>query len=406
MFHVGCSKALLIKRVSMKQIHVSMKALDCQPFLMPAMSPTMEKGGIVEWKVKVGEPFSTGDLLLEVETDKAQIDVEAQDVGKLAKILVGNGAKDIDVGRTIAFIAESDDDLSTLVIPEVQESKKPELKKESKKVESKPIEKAASTPVKKVDIKVLKPAFSTSISSKADPNQTLLPSVALELSLNNISQNEAVQKIQATGAKGRLLKGDVLAYLGKISKDSVTKIASYIQSGEKLDFSNIQLRVPTPTEETTKPLSKESKISKDPLFLVENIVLRTGLDVNLEQLRATLRSYVDSMYRRSHGEPISEIESEYFDPLFEDLITPDLSKPRFKVNYELMRVHEGTDTGYREESDIFDLLSGEREFKKDNNQEIVREEYMLSLNVKVDETYADSLEKAVKFIDYMKQLEF
>ena len=390
----------------MKQIHVSMKALDCQPFLMPAMSPTMEKGGIVEWKVKVGEPFSTGDLLLEVETDKAQIDVEAQDDGKLAKILVGNGAKDIDVGRTIAFIAESDDDLSTLVIPEVQESKKPELKKESKKVESKPIEKAASTPVKKVDIKVLKPAFSTSISIKADPNQTLLPSVALELSLNNISQNEAVQKIQATGAKGRLLKGDVLAYLGKISKDSVTKIASYIQSGEKLDFSNIQLRVPTPTEETTKPPSKDSKISKDPLFLVENIVLRTGIDVNLEQLRATLRSYVDSMYRRSHGEPIREIESEYFDPLFEDLITPDLSKPRFKVNYELMRVHEGTDTGYREESDIFDLLSGEREFKKDNNQEIVREEYMLSLNVKVDETYADSLEKAVKFIDYMKQLEF
>lgn len=57
-------------------------------FKMPAMSPTMTEGGIASWKKKEGEAFSAGDVLLEIETDKATIDVEAQDDGVLAKIVV------------------------------------------------------------------------------------------------------------------------------------------------------------------------------------------------------------------------------------------------------------------------------------------------------------------------------
>lgn len=55
---------------------------------MPAMSPTMTEGGIAEWKKKEGDSFSAGDVLVEIETDKATIDVEAQDDGVLAKIIV------------------------------------------------------------------------------------------------------------------------------------------------------------------------------------------------------------------------------------------------------------------------------------------------------------------------------
>ena len=108
----------------MHQCAVLMKA---QKFAMPAMSPTMEKGGVVEWKVKVGEPFSAGDVILEVETDKATIDVEAQDDGKLAKIVADNGAKNIDVGVTIAYIADVEDDLATLELPveDAKAEKKP-----------------------------------------------------------------------------------------------------------------------------------------------------------------------------------------------------------------------------------------------------------------------------------------
>ena len=60
-----------------------------QNFTMPAMSPTMTEGNIASWKVKEGDTFSTGDVLLEIETDKAQMDVEAQDDGIVAKITVG-----------------------------------------------------------------------------------------------------------------------------------------------------------------------------------------------------------------------------------------------------------------------------------------------------------------------------
>lgn len=57
-------------------------------FAMPAMSPTMTEGGIASWKKKEGEAFAAGDVLVEIETDKATIDVEAQDDGVLAKIIV------------------------------------------------------------------------------------------------------------------------------------------------------------------------------------------------------------------------------------------------------------------------------------------------------------------------------
>lgn len=57
---------------------------------MPAMSPTMTEGGIASWKKKEGDTFTAGDVLVEIETDKATIDVEAQDDGVLAKIIVSS----------------------------------------------------------------------------------------------------------------------------------------------------------------------------------------------------------------------------------------------------------------------------------------------------------------------------
>jgi pyruvate/2-oxoglutarate dehydrogenase complex dihydrolipoamide acyltransferase (E2) component len=57
-------------------------------FQMPAMSPTMTEGGISTWKMKEGDTFAAGDIILEIETDKATMDVEAQDDGVMAKILV------------------------------------------------------------------------------------------------------------------------------------------------------------------------------------------------------------------------------------------------------------------------------------------------------------------------------
>ena len=72
---------------------------------------------IASWKVKEGERFSAGDVLLEIETDKATMDVEAQDDGVMMKIMSADGAKAVQVGTRIAVLAEAGDDVAALEIP-------------------------------------------------------------------------------------------------------------------------------------------------------------------------------------------------------------------------------------------------------------------------------------------------
>src|SRR5271167_4137093 len=98
---------------------------------MPALSPTMTEGNIVSWRVKEGDPFSAGDVLLEIETDKALMDVEAQDNGILAKIIQPDGAKGVQVGTRIGDIAEPGDDLSSLDIPKEETPTAPSQKQAS-----------------------------------------------------------------------------------------------------------------------------------------------------------------------------------------------------------------------------------------------------------------------------------
>lgn len=65
---------------------------------MPALSPTMTSGGIGAWQKKAGDTIAPGDVLVEIETDKAQMDFEFQEDGVLAKVLKDAGAKDVAVG--------------------------------------------------------------------------------------------------------------------------------------------------------------------------------------------------------------------------------------------------------------------------------------------------------------------
>lgn len=67
--------------------------------LMPALSPTMTTGNIGVWQKKVGDALNAGDVLCEIETDKAQMDFEIQEDGFLAKILIPEGTKDAEVGK-------------------------------------------------------------------------------------------------------------------------------------------------------------------------------------------------------------------------------------------------------------------------------------------------------------------
>ncbi len=82
--------------------------------LMPALSPTMEKGNLAKWLKKEGDRIKSGDILAEIETDKATMEVEAVDEGILAKIVVPAGANDVAVNAVIGVIAEDGEDAKTV----------------------------------------------------------------------------------------------------------------------------------------------------------------------------------------------------------------------------------------------------------------------------------------------------
>src|SRR5246127_5619873 len=72
--------------------------------LMPALSPTMEKGNLAKWLKKEGDTIRSGDVIAEIETDKATMEVEATDEGKLGKILIPEGTADVAVNTPIATL--------------------------------------------------------------------------------------------------------------------------------------------------------------------------------------------------------------------------------------------------------------------------------------------------------------
>lgn len=88
--------------------------------LMPALSPTMETGKLAKWLVKEGDTVTSGDIIAEIETDKATMEVEAVDEGKVGKILIAEGTEEVPVNTTIAVLledGESVDDIQVSAAP-------------------------------------------------------------------------------------------------------------------------------------------------------------------------------------------------------------------------------------------------------------------------------------------------
>src|SRR5690554_6741904 len=79
---------------------------------MPALSPTMEEGNLAKWLVKEGDKVAPGDVIAEIETDKATMEVEAVDEGTVAKLVVPAGTEGVKVNALIAILAEEGEDAS------------------------------------------------------------------------------------------------------------------------------------------------------------------------------------------------------------------------------------------------------------------------------------------------------
>lgn len=195
----------------------------------------MEAGGIVEWKVQPGQAFTSGDVLLEIETDKAEIAVEATEEGVLARILVENGTKDIPVGSPIAVTADGGDDVSVIDYDALLGSRSTPANTPASAANS-----SASSPTSSgaAVAKVSAAPASNSAAGLASPTKnhrrTILPSALRLLKKHGISHDS----VQGTGPQGRVTKGDVLAKLGHIRQEYVESERERVHKLSKLDLSS------------------------------------------------------------------------------------------------------------------------------------------------------------------------
>jgi hypothetical protein len=262
----------------------SAASLTAQNFTMPALSPTMTEGNIANWKVKEGDSFAAGDVLLEIETDKASMDVEAQDDGILAKIIQGDGTKGIQVGARIGVIAESGDDLSTLEIPAEDSSARPPPTEEASKPEPAP-SKSESESVSPKSSSSPDPSPPKKSGPSKKQTRPLLPSVEHLMHENGLDAS-AVDKMTPSGPNNRLLKGDVLAYLGSISSSYPAELSTRIEKLSHLDLSNIKLAPSASAPKTPKAASIPEPIIED-LEVALPISMKAVIEVQ-KRIQSTL----------------------------------------------------------------------------------------------------------------------
>jgi pyruvate dehydrogenase E2 component (dihydrolipoamide acetyltransferase) len=182
--------------------------------LMPALSPTMEKGNLAKWLKKEGDKVKSGDVIAEIETDKATMEVEAVDEGTLAKIVVPEGTQDVPVNDVIAVLAGDGEDVKAAgasaggaksAPPASAEAPKEEAKKEeAKKVEAslqaKPAEapKPAAAPA---------PAAQAAPSSQANGHGRIFSSPLAR----RLAKEAGIElgRINGSGPHGRIIARDV-----------------------------------------------------------------------------------------------------------------------------------------------------------------------------------------------------
>jgi pyruvate dehydrogenase E2 component (dihydrolipoamide acetyltransferase) len=176
---------------------------------MPALSPTMEEGTLAKWLVKEGDEVKSGDILAEIETDKATMEFEAVDEGKIAKILVPAGTDGVKVGQAIAILAGEGEEVSAA----------------APKADTAPVEPPkAAAPAPKPDQtpKAAAPAQAP-VETPAAPPQPAAPPraegdrVKASPLARRLAQAQGIElsSLQGSGPGGRIVRADVDAAAGK-----------------------------------------------------------------------------------------------------------------------------------------------------------------------------------------------
>ncbi len=156
---------------------------------MPALSPTMEEGTLAKWLVKEGDTVKAGDLMAEIETDKATMEFEAVDEGVIAKIVVAEGTDGVKVGTVIAVLAGEGEDAGSVSAPKAEAPKA-----EAPKVEAAPAPAAAA------------PAPAPAAAPKADGDRVKASPLARRIAAE---KGVDLSGVSGSGPNGRIVKADI-----------------------------------------------------------------------------------------------------------------------------------------------------------------------------------------------------
>ena len=174
---------------------------------MPALSPTMEEGNLSKWLVKEGDKIAPGDVIAEIETDKATMEVEAVDEGTVAKIVVPAGTEGVKVNALIAILAEEGEDVAAAA-KGAASALKAEAKAEAPKEEPKPAEakkEAAAPATVLAPVKADQPAAASNKGDRVFASP-LARRIAKESGVD-------IAAVKGTGPHGRVVQRDVEAAL-------------------------------------------------------------------------------------------------------------------------------------------------------------------------------------------------
>ena len=205
---------------------------------MPALSPTMTTGTLAKWLVCEGDQVNSGDVIAEIETDKATMEVESVDDGIMAKIFVDAGTENVAVGAVIAVLAEDGENSGDVAKAGLQElslaAPVPSFESEARAPAEPAPASAAPVPAAPITALVTAP-----VTKSSDKPRIFASPLARRIAAD---RNIALEGITGSGPYGRILRRDVeSAAIAPIGKTTAAQEGA-IQHGDSYLVANSQMR--------------------------------------------------------------------------------------------------------------------------------------------------------------------
>ncbi|KAG5008874.1 hypothetical protein JHK87_017389 [Glycine soja] len=243
-------------------------------------------GNIARWLKKEGDKISPGEVLCEVETDKATVEMECMEEGYLAKIIRGDGAKEIKVGEVIAVTVEDEGDIAKF--KDYQPSASEPSAAPAKEISAPPTpkkEEEVEEPGREPEPKVSKPS-----APPSSGDRTFASPLARKL---GEEKNVPLSSIKGTGPEGLIVKADIDDYLASGAKEVSASSKAKVATDAALDYTDI-------------PVSQIRKVTASRLLLSKQTIPHYYLTVDtcVDKL-TSLRTQLNSLQEASGGSRIS-----------------------------------------------------------------------------------------------------